>query len=448
MTDRNEDKDRPDDENNPFGDMFAMFFGPDGKPAGQMPGGMPLDPAMLGGFMQNLQNMMGAQAGPDTVIRAATGHIPTPDPTVSTEQTKLVEEAFRLAELWLGQVIDSPATSFNGRAFNRRTWVEQTAAGWLELTDAVKTNMTSALTRSLGAQVPEEMRGFLAGAQQIFGSMGAQMFATQLGQALGNLSGSVLTGTEYGLPVTADGAPALIAVNLPGAAASMGVDDEQLRLYLAVMELAHIWLYSRAPYLAGHISTVLAKYASNIEVDLDGLQNLAGDIDPGNFDPAKIQEISEQIGGNLFRPQDNPAQRDALESLDVLLSTIAGWVEVVTYEACKDLPQRDLLRAGIRERLSMTSTADQAFEDLLGLRLQPTRIKDASTLFGYLQQTEGAAARDAVFTHLDDLPQQADLDDPLGYRERRTAGWEGDADFDAALYRLLDEEGGGEGRAK
>jgi hypothetical protein len=53
-------------------------------------------------------------------------------------------------------------------------------------------------------------------------------------------------------------------------------------------------------------------------------------------------------------------------------------------------------------------------------------------------------ARDAVWAHPDLLPTQADLDDPLGFREDLSAVPEiSDEDFDKALGELLDREGGG-----
>lgn len=438
--DRDDDNERPD-ENNPFGNMFSMFFGSDGKGMAGLPGGgaMPIDPSMLGGLLSNLQNMMGGGAsGADTVARAAAGQIPTPDPAIGSEQEKTVAETFRLAELWLGQVVAIPAATAPGLALNRRSWVERTAEGWFDLLEPVQQNMAAALSRSFSEQMPEEMRSAMAGASQMMTGMAAAMFSAQLGQALGGLSGAVLTGTEYGVLVMAGGKPALVEANLPGAAASMGVDLDQLRLYLATVELAHVWLFESSPFLAGHIRTVLAKYASNVEINMNGLEDMVGNLDPSN-----IMEASEKIQKNLFKPEQNPDQNEALASLDVLLSTIAGWADVVAYEACKDLPARDEIRAKLRERVTLSSDADQAFEDLLGLRLAPTRLRDAATLFGYLGSSESADARDAVFSHPDNLPTAADLQDPLGYRERRESQWTSDVDFDAAWAQLLDEETGG-----
>ncbi|MDX6298996.1 MAG: hypothetical protein QOF53_210, partial [Nocardioidaceae bacterium] len=81
---------------------------------------------------------------------------------------------------------------------------------------------------------------------------------------------------------------------------------------------------------------------------------------------------------------------------------------------------------------------------LVGLELRPRRLRDASALWGSLRSRKGQAARDAVWSHPDLLPTAADLDDPLGFQEGSLPASEAltDAEFNAALADLLDNEGG------
>ena len=73
------------------------------------------------------------------------------------------------------------------------------------------------------------------------------------------------------------------------------------------------------------------------------------------------------------------------------------------------------------------------------LELRPRRLRDASTLWGSLRTRQGIEARDGVWMHPDLLPTDADLDDPLGFREDASAPAEmSDEDFDAGLRALLD----------
>ncbi|GAA2002416.1 zinc-dependent metalloprotease [Brevibacterium samyangense] len=444
MTDKND----KDPEDNPFGDIFGMFFGPNGQfggafgpqggagasgtPGGQG-GGLPFDPSMLGGLLSQLQGMMAGGGAEATAKQSATRTIPTPDPAVNDDVRRATTDAFRLAELWLEAVTDVSPGNGEPVALSRRDWVERSLPGWQELVDPVRANMNGAMNENMAAQMPEELRPMLQGASQMFAAMGDSMFGMQLGEALGALSGSVLGGTDTGLPLLGT-TPALVEANVTGAAAEMGVETTELRIYLAVRELAHLWLYARSPWLAGHVTTALAKYAAGVEIDMSRIQDLTANLDPSN-----LEKLSEDIRSGLLAPQPTEAQEQAKETLTNVLSVVEGWVDVVTHAACSGLTHRDEIREALRNRLVVESEADRTFAGLLGIQLRPTRLRDAAALFTYLERSEGAEARDAVFTHPDLLPTTADLDDPLGYRERRTQDWSTDTDLDEALSRILAE---------
>jgi len=67
------------------------------------------------------------------------------------------------------------------------------------------------------------------------------------------------------------------------------------------------------------------------------------------------------------------------------------------------------------------------------------RLKDAKNLWAALENAGGAEFRDAPWEHPDIAPTGADLDDPLGYVEkRREAG--GSDDVDSALDALLRDD--------
>lgn len=449
MTDKNREGDQPDDNNDPLGNIFGMFFGPGGQFGGTFgqqgsgggsgasgPAGLPFDPAMLGGIMQQLQGMLGGGSNAGG-MRAAEQRIPQPDPEITEDVSRAAHDAFRLAELWLENVTPSAIGVPEAIALTRREWVEQTFEGWQRLVKPVQSNMSSALSASIAEQAPEELKPMLAGAGQMFASMSDSMFGLQLGEALGALSGSVLSGTEHGLPLVKGQRPALVEANITGAASELGVEATELRIYLAVRELALLWLFKRAPWLAGHVETALSKYASGIEIDLERIQGMAGQMDP-----SRLQEMSEEIRQGLFHPQPTAEQKQALASVQNLLSVVAGWADVVTYEACEALGSRSAIREALRARHATEGSADRTFADLVGLDLRPARLRDAAALFSYLEQSEGAEARDAVFNHPDLLPTTQDLDDPLGYRERRAQEWTSDSSMDEALARLLADEAG------
>src|SRR5690625_1853603 len=450
MSDKNDDR-TPDDDSgdgdqNPFEQMFGLVFGPGGQgfPSGSGGGqsGMPFDPARLQGMMGQLQGMLSGGDPRAATRRVIDQNVPTPDPSITTELAKSSTDAFRLAELWLEQVTDPSTEVSEPQALNRAAWAKGSLDEWYRLADPVRRNMSESMVENLTEQMPPEMAQLMSGAGQMITSMSQSMFAMQIGEAVAALSGAVLSGTEFGLPLFGR-SPVLVEANLPGAAAEMGVDPAQLRIWLAARELAHLWLFAKNPWLSGHVETALAKYAAGVEVDLSGIQDAAA-----SGDPSQMQKMSEELRSGLLAPQTTESQKEALTALENLLSVIAGWSDVVVHAACEALEERDAIREALRSRGASESTAEAAFASHIGFSLRPRRMRDAAALFTFLEQKSGAEARDGVFRHPDVLPTTEDLDDPLGYEERRRTDWASDSSLDEALERILREADDQDGTAE
>ncbi|MGC2940000.1 MULTISPECIES: zinc-dependent metalloprotease [unclassified Brevibacterium] len=437
MTDDN------NNEQNPFEQIFGMLFGANGPGSGQgedknssgMPQGFPIDPAMMSTIMNQMQGLFGQGADPQAqAVSIAQKAVPTPDPSVSEDAERATADAFRLAELWLAEATDFSVANRSARPLRRADWVKETMPGWQKFVLPIKENMSSSLTDTLESQVPEEMKSILSGASSMFGSMSDSMFAMQIGQAVGALSESVLTGTEVGLPLLPHDTAVVIETNVDSFAAEVDVDVSEVRIYLAAQELAHLALFERAPWLSAQVETALTRYAQGLKVDTSQIEDMASNIDPSN-----ISDLSDNIRQGLFNPPTTEDQKKALTSLENLLAVIAGWVDVVVYEACKHLPGRDQIREALRRRRATAGPAEKTFSTLVGLQFNPRRLRDAAALFAYLETQGGAEARDRVFSHPDLLPTTQDLDDPLGYSERRQAEWTNESSIDEALSRILAE---------
>ena len=435
MSEKDRDKDSSGDD--PLNNLFGMLFGAGGAQGGaqgQFPaGGIPIDANMLSSFLGQIQGLMGHSRGAgDVAQQTAASKVPTPDPIVTEEVSRATHDAFRLAELWLERVTDFTTTN-EPQSLTRKDWATRSVDGWVEIAQPIQANMSRTFTESMSDQIPEEMRPFMSSMSSMMTNMSASLFGAQIGEALGTLSGSVLTGTDYNLPIL--DAPALIESNISGAAAELDLDHTQLRIFVACVELAKRALFASTPWLAGHIRTAFAKYASNVEVDSSNIHDMMGNIDPQN-----LHEATEELRNGMFKPVSTEEGEQAKESLTRIVSTVAGWADVVAYNACEALEQRDEIREALRRRTTTTSDSENALSQLIGLDLTPTRLRDAAALFTYLESSEGAQARDAVFSHPDALPTNADLDDPLGYSERHSEQAQTEDDMDEALRRLLEEE--------
>ena len=307
MTDDN------NNEQNPFEQIFGMLFGANGPGSGQgddknssgMPQGFPIDPAMMSTIMSQMQGLFGQGADPQAqAVSIAQKAVPTPDPAVSEDSERATTDAFRLAELWLAEATDFSVANRSARALRRADWVKETMPGWQKFVLPIKENMSSALTDTLESQVPAEMKGILAGASSMFGSMSDSMFAMQIGQAVGALSESVLTGTEVGLPLLPHDTAVVVEQNVETFASEIDVDVSEVRIYLAAQELAHLALFERAPWLSAQVETALTRYAQGLKVDTSQIEDMASNIDPSN-----ISDLSDNIRQGLFNPPTTDDQK-------------------------------------------------------------------------------------------------------------------------------------------
>jgi len=403
------------------------------------------------GLMTQVQSMF---AGPDegpvssTVatdvarkVVAAAG-----DPSMGAREADLAREAVHVADLWLGQVTELEAPGLRGAAWSRSEWIEDTMPVWHEMVAPVAQGVSRALASALTAQLSgdgfEAISGMLppgtnpaAAMGQIAPMMervGSSMFSMQLGQGLGALAGDILTGTEVSLPLTSDNVVALVPANIAAFAEGLEIEADEVWLYLAVRETARMRLFRAVPWLEAQLLVAVQDYARDIAIDTDAIESALTGMDPTN-----TEALQAQLADKLFSPTPTGSQQAALVRLETWLALIEGWVDVVTEQAAAaHLPRAAALGETVRRRRATGGPAEKTFASLVGLQLRPRRLRDAANLFAALEAAGGVAMRDGAWAHPDLAPSGADLDDVLGYVERRQTASGGD-DVDAALEALL-----------
>ncbi|GAA2353592.1 zinc-dependent metalloprotease [Streptomyces cuspidosporus] len=419
---------------NPFG------FGA-GGPGGENPFAAmfgSLNPSDLGAAFQQLGQMLSYEGGPvnwdmakdiarQTVARGTADG--TKDASVGPAERAAVQEALRLADLWLDGVTSLPSGSGTAVAWSRAEWVEATLPVWKDLVDPVAERVGAAM----GDVLPEEMQAMAGPLLGMMRSMGGAMFGTQIGQAVGVLAGEVVGSTDIGLPLGPAGKAALLPVNIAAFGSGLGVPEEEVRLYLALREAAHQRLFAHVPWLRSHLFGAVEGYARGIKVDTAKLEDAVGQLDPTH--PEQLQEALQQ---GMFQPEDTPTQKAALARLETALALVEGWVDAVVHAAAAPhLPSADALRETLRRRRASGGPAEQTFATLIGLELRPRRLRDAARLWASLTDARGLDGRDGLWAHPDMLPTADDLDDPDGFVHREQL------DF-SELDKMLGEAAGGE----
>jgi len=467
--------------------FLRELFGPDAQlppELTQLLGALRADPSgsPLAGMIQaQFRSLFAGQSPADRVatatdlarkVVAAKG-----DPSVGTAQRRDVEDAVAVARLWLDPVTALDAPTGPALALSGAEWVEATTPRWYALVEPVADGVAAAAGAALRTQVEQlgglagngpgdglgEALGSIPGLDALLGGLGsltggaspgsggigglfgqlgpalehlsAGMFGAQIGQAVGTLAGDVLSGTEVGLPLLDSGAVALLPERVAEFARGLEMDEGQVRLYLAVREAARVRLFAEVPWLAAQLEAAVRDYGRNIAIDTDAIDEAVRSVELTDLSNlAAIQEAFSQA--NLFGRRTTPEQDAALVRLEATLALVEGWVDLVTDQAvAAHLPQAQALGEAVRRRRA-GGPAQRAFAGLVGLELRPRRLRDARNLWAALEDAGGIGLRDSSWAHPDLAPSATDLDDPMGYVERRLHPAAPDA-MDAELDRLL-----------
>jgi putative hydrolase len=431
------DEGRPDDNpfrGTPFEQLFAAMGGAMGGPGGgQLPDLNQLF-GQLQSFLQPYDGPLNWEVALDLARKTVAQ---TPDPSPTAAQQSAVADAVRLADHWLDETTDFPSGVTTATAWSRAEWVVNTTDVWKVLVEPVAQQSVGAM----GSALPEGAQAQAAPILGILGKAIGALLANQVGSGLGTLAGEVLSVSDIGIPLTTPGRAALVPANVAAFAEGLDVSEEDVLLYLALREAAHQRLFAGVPWLRDHVIGAVTDYAQGIEVNVEGIQQRVEEQMRG-IDPTNPESMQQLLDSGMFELPDSPAQKAALARLEVVLALVEGWVdEVVSQATAERMPNATKLQEAFRRRRAAGGPAEQTFATLVGLELRPRRLRDASTLWGSLRARQGVEARDGVWMHPDLLPTDADLDDPLGFREDAGAPEElSDEEFDEGLRALLEGE--------
>jgi putative hydrolase len=404
--------------------------------------GLPNDPELvqrlIGQLQQALQNSSDGINWGLALEQAKSIAGRTTVVSLPAERSQL-EQALHVASLWLDEVTSISELTAAPRLMSRQEWVIATMPVWTQLAEPVAHSIADALTGVLRDQAPEEMAGMLGDAGQVMRNIGGTLFAMQLGQVVGQLSGEVVSGGDVGIPLL-DGEQrqaALVPQNVDAFGAGLDVDIDEVRLYLAVRELAHARLFRHARWLRLALLTQITDFARGIHIDTDRIAELAE-----NFDPQNPEELRAAVSSGAFIPEKTDEQKAALHRLETMLALIEGWVDVVTQAATARLPRSGAIAEMVRRRRAAGGPAESAFATLVGLELRPRRLREAAAMWQAVSDAVGAEGRDALWAHPDVIPTDADIDDPAALVARLTGGAPEPDAIDKAIEDLLDDTTG------
>jgi putative hydrolase len=339
-----------------------------------------------------------------------------------------IEQAFSIAEVWLDEATFFPRSPNTGNvALARTDWVDTTLAGWQTMVEPLAVGLSSAIgellnqasfgegeaPQSLADEQPQIPVGMISA---LLNSFIGSLIATQLGQAIGGLAGTVTGAHDVGLPLVDSAYPTLVPQNIREWATDLDIPLDEVRIFHALREAAVARLFAHNPWLVSYIRTAITDYGKGINIDLDAIQEQAQRaFESGNgFDPSNPESFTIALNEGIFTPQESPAQRDALTKLETVLALIDGWSEeVVSMSAGDRLPNIAALQETLRRRRATSAPAQQLFSSMLGLQVSPRLAREAAVFWKQVRELKNVESRDRIWSGI--LPTVEDLLTPESF---------------------------------
>ena len=357
-------------------------------------------------------------------IITAKGDLP-----VGTADQQRFNQSLEIANTWLDTEILFPSiTTSTQSAWAKREWLDGSVAGWQELIEPLAVGMADALANVISSstsslpieftgetnQTPEQQDAMKAMLARLLRGFMGTLIATQLGQGIGLLANSITGANDVAIPLLkADSGSHLIPQNVNEWADGLGIDLEQVTIYLSLREAAAARLFANTTWLSSYLQNLIISYGKGITIDVGSITRQAEEaMSSGEIDINNPQSINLALNAGLFTPQQTPAQELALTKLEMALALIEGWIDHVISEVAGDrIPAFNALIENSRRRRATNSPMQQLFANLLGVEVSPRKMREASAFWSEVKIIKGSDGRDKCWDDPAFLPMPDDLAD-------------------------------------
>ena len=332
---------------------------------------------------------------------------------IGTNDLTAVNNACEIADIWLNEATDFPATSSSAtNAISRLDWIDETLPGWQATMEPLATGLSAAISRLLDeaiASQSSEYEGSMAAAPigaiaGLLRSFIGTMIATQLGQAIGGIATSATGAHDAGLPILQPARPLLIPENIEAWGADTEIAKSEIYLFHALREGAVARLFEHNPWIVSYIRSAIVEYGAGIRIDLDAIQRQAEEAMQG----MSQESFTINLDSGIFTPEETESQRAALSKLETVLALVDGWADdVATLAAGDRIPSITALRELHRRRRAATSPSQELFKTMLGLEVSPKLAREASAFWSRIREIKGTSARDQIWSGI--LPSATEL---------------------------------------
>jgi coenzyme F420 biosynthesis associated uncharacterized protein len=258
------------------------------------------------------------------------------------------------------------------------------------------------------------------------------MLGAQVGALTGMLSQRVLG--QYDLALLDPAVTPrllLLGPNLAQAARNLGVDRDELVLWVTIHEITHAVQFTGAPWLREHLGAILKEL-------IDGLQMSVASKPSFSLKLPKLPDADELRGmlerarsGQLLRLTLGEDRWKLVEQMQAAMSLIEGHAEhTMDVIGAETLPSLEKLRAAMNRRRGERGLPWKVLERLLGLELKMRQYEQGRRFCDAVVQDSGAAGLARAWSAPAALPTMSEIEHPHAWIARMRVQ---DSDWPASM---------------
>ena len=192
------------------------------------------------------------------------------------------------------------------------------------------------------------------------------------------------------------------------------MDADSFGRWICAHELTHVFQFQGVPWLREHMSGLLRRYVSTLEVRIQS--GSAGGL-PSLPDPSRLVEAFRE--GGLAALVQNPEQRALMDEIQATMSVIEGYSEhVMDAIAAEVIPDHEKLRAAMDRRRRSRSAPQRIIERLLGFDVKLRQYEQGKQFADAVTDLAGIEGLNRVWSSPEALPSAGELQHPRQWLER------------------------------
>jgi coenzyme F420 biosynthesis associated uncharacterized protein len=269
--------------------------------------------------------------------------------------------------------------------------------GWIAANLKTMRPMLAPLTKPMSAG-----KGPFAGPLR---SASGLLLGVQVGALTGMLSQRVLGQYDLAL-LDASVRPRLLllAPNLAQAARNLGVDRDELVLWVSIHEITHAVQFAGAPWLREYLGGMLKELIEGLQVTIS--------VSTPNL-PELRGMVERARRGELLRLTLGEDRWALVERMQAAMSLIEGHAEhTMDAVGAEVLPSLPRLRAALNHRRESRGLPWRVLERLLGLELKMRQYELGRRFCDAVVDADGPRALALAWSGPEMLPSSAELEDP------------------------------------